>query len=305
MSEKKASWIAADWGTSNLRVWALDESGEPIAHRGSDKGMGKLERQAFEPALLELIDDLLADGVRTQVIICGMAGARQGWVEAPYNTVPCPPPSLNEATAAPATDPRLDVHILPGLKQDDPADVMRGEETQIAGFLSGEPEFEGLLCLPGTHTKWASISGGKILRFKTVMTGELFALLSTQSVLRHGLAGEEFDEEGFRIAVGDAYRNPASVIAELFGIRSAGLVADLAPETARARLSGLLLGAELAAMRQNISDLPVAILGSSGVALSYKTALESIGTRTRMLDADTITLHGLKLAYASRKKVTS
>ena len=142
-------WIAADWGTTHLRVWAMSGASQTDA-AGSDRGMGKLAPDQFEPALLDLIAPWLGDGV-TPVIACGMVGARQGWTEAGYGRVPCG--ALDAAPVrAPTADPRLAVWILPGLSQADPPDVMRGEETQIAGFLSLNPGFDGVICLPGTYS---------------------------------------------------------------------------------------------------------------------------------------------------------
>jgi len=301
----EAAWIAADWGTSNLRVWAIDGSGNPIARRNSGKGMGQLARDEFEPALLELIEDFLDEDARTPVIVCGMAGARQGWVEAPYMTVPCAPPALSEATRIDTADTRLDVRILPGVLQRGRADVMRGEETQIAGVLASDPEFRGVLCLPGTHTKWARIANGEILSFRTIMTGELFALLSGQSVLRHGLSHDALDPEAFSQAVREVFENPTQLTAGLFGIRAAGLIADLTPEAARGRLSGLLIGAELAAVQQDIADQPVVVVGTDRVANAYRSALSSIGLDAGLLDGENITLKGLSLAYSSYSKEPS
>lgn len=298
-------WIAVDWGTTNLRVWALDQTGRTLAHRHSGNGMGTLERAGFEPALLELTGDLLTAGTTTPVIICGMAGSRQGWAEAPYVAAPCTPPSLADATGVTTRDPRIDVRILPGVKQLDPADVMRGEETQIAGFLAEEPEFHGLLCLPGTHTKWAFLKDGEITSFQTCMTGELFALLSTGSVLSHGLSEKDMDMDAFAEAVARGVSRPDRFIADLFGIRAAGLVAGLDPEAARGRLSGLLIGADLAAVRADIGAHPIAILGSGGLAETYRKALACLDHEARLLDADACTLHGLALAYCSYTKVTS
>ncbi|MES0812084.1 2-dehydro-3-deoxygalactonokinase [Roseibium sp. SCPC15] len=304
-SQSNIDWIAADWGTTNLRIWALDSAGNTIEHRNSDKGMGKLARSGFEPALIELTDDLLEAGRKTPVIVCGMAGSRQGWAEAPYKSVPCPPPSLTDATIVTSNDPRLDVRILPGIKQLSPADVMRGEETQIAGFLADNEGFSGTLCLPGTHTKWVALDNGIVTRFKTFMTGETFALLSSQSVLRHGLSEKELDGAAFASAVAEIFENPQSLAAGLFGIRAAGLVADLSPEAARGRLSGLLIGSELAAARDDFDLSEVKLLGSDSIAGAYGSALMTLGHKVVTLDAETITLKGLKLAYSTFTKVSS
>jgi len=299
------AWIAADWGTTNLRVWAQDDTGRTLVHRHSDKGMGKLAREAFEPALLDLIADLLPADGKLPVIVCGMAGSRQGWSEAPYKTAPCAPPSLQEATIVPTADARLDVRILPGIKQMSPPDVMRGEETQISGFLAGHPGYSGTLCLPGTHTKWVALADGRVERFQTFMTGESYALYSSHSVLRHGLSADDLDETAFQQAVTRVLEQPAEFAAELFGVRAAGLIAGLTPVEASGRLSGILIGAELAAVRQAFDLDDVALLGSDGIAGSYRTALRCLGHEARLLDAETITLQGLALAYSSLPKVTS
>jgi phosphonate metabolism protein PhnN/1,5-bisphosphokinase (PRPP-forming) len=92
---------------------------------------------------------------------------------------------------------RLSVHVAPGLRQGKPADVMRGEETQIAGFLALNPNWDGVICLPGTHSKWVHISAGEVVSFQTFLTGEMFALLSQASVLRHGMQGDGWDDAAF------------------------------------------------------------------------------------------------------------
>jgi 2-dehydro-3-deoxygalactonokinase len=304
-NETDIAWIAADWGTTNLRVWAQDLAGRTLAHRQSDKGMGKLARPDFEPALLDLVSDLLPAGCRVPVIICGMAGARQGWAEAPYMTTPCAPPSAEDATRVETSDSRLDVRILPGIKQMSPPDVMRGEETQIAGFLAGIPGYSGTLCLPGTHTKWVALKDGRVERFQTFMTGESFALYSGQSVLRHGLSADKPDETAFRTAVTRLLDEPTRFAAELFAVRAAGLIACQTPEQAGGRLSGILIGAELAAVRDTFDLSDVVLLGSDGIARSYRTALECLGCDASLLDSGTITLEGLALAYSYLSKVSS
>ena len=193
---KIADWIAVDWGTSNLRAWLMGKDGV-IGMVTSDKGMGALERDGFEPELLRLVGDYLPESGTVPVIACGMVGARQGWHEAPYVTTPCTAPGVGQAVTPEVRDPRLKVRILPGVSQASPADVMRGEETQIAGFLAANPEFDGVLCLPGTHTKWVHISAREIVSFRTFMTGEIFALLSGQSVLRHSVAGDGWHQAAF------------------------------------------------------------------------------------------------------------
>lgn len=288
----RTDWIAVDWGTSNLRAWAMG-SGGAIAHGESSEGMGTLSRDSFEPALLRLISRWLSGDRVTPVIACGMVGARQGWVEAAYRAVPCVPVSAAAMTLAPTIDSRIRVHIAPGLSQDRPADVMRGEETQIAGALALNPGFDGVLCLPGTHAKWALVSAGEVVSFQTFMTGEVFALLSTQSVLRHGLAAEGFDGAAFDDGVADTLSRPNDLAARLFRLRAEGLLHGLSPLAARSRLSGLLIGAELAAAKPYWLGQPVALVGAEGLASAYARALASQGVTARVLPATDCTLAGL------------
>ena len=215
---------------------------------------------------------------------------------------PCAPPSAEDATRVQTKTARLSVHILPGVKQDKPADVMRGEETQIAGFLALNPKFDGIVCLPGTHTKWVHISAGEIVSFRTFMTGEMFALLSKQSVLRHTVAGSGWDAGSFADAVSAAMSNPAEISARLFSLRADGLLNDLPSNQARARLSGYLIGAELAAARPYWLGQHVALIGDDTLCKAYADALGDQGLPVERTDAERMTLEGLKAAYTSLKE---
>ena len=294
-----ADWIAADWGTSNLRLWALDAAGAVIAQRSSPKGMGGLAPEDFEPALLELAGDLLAPGRATRVVACGMAGARQGWIEAPYRAVPCTPAGPG-AVHPPSRDPRLDVAILPGLSQANPPDVMRGEETQIAGFLEQTPGFDGTLCLPGTHSKWVTLAGGKVRGFRTAMTGEIFAFLAGQSVLRHAMA-EGWDEAAFLAALDETLARPEALATSLFGIRAQALLAGGDGAAARSRLSGLLIWQELAATRPFWQHRPVTVIGAPKLSAAYVAALTHLGAKATPADGTGLVRAGLAAAHTQLK----
>lgn len=284
-------WIAVDWGTSNLRAWAMAGT-RVLAEASSDDGMSRLARPDFEPALLRVIAPWLGAGVMP-VVACGMVGSRQGWHEAPYRTVPCTPVDPALMVTAPTSDPRISVRLAPGLRQMQPADVMRGEETQIAGALALAPGFDGVLCLPGTHSKWVHVSAGEVVSFQTFMTGEMFALLSEQSVLRHGMQGDGWDDAAFDAAVSDSLSRPERIAARLFALRAEGLVHGLAPASARARLSGLLIGTELAAARPYWLGQPVLLVGAERLSAAYGRALALQGVQARGLNATDCTLAGL------------
>ena len=297
-------WIAVDWGTSNLRAFAMRQ-GTVIAEAASEDGMGKLARDAFESALIRLIDPWLTPGHPTPVIACGMVGSRQGWFEAPYRTAPCAPLDPAALVAVPTTDPRIFMQIVPGLRQNKPADVMRGEETQIAGALALTPGFDGVFCMPGTHTKWVHISAGEVISFQTFMTGELFALLSTQSVLRHGMTGAGWDDSAFDASLSVALSRPEKIAANLFSLRAESLLANLAPAAARTRLSGLLIGVELAAAKPYWLGQPIAIIGADALSGTYARALAAQGLTPTLIPANETVLAGLTLAHKTMTEAAS
>ncbi|KUP94891.1 2-dehydro-3-deoxygalactonokinase [Tritonibacter horizontis] len=294
------SWIAVDWGTSHLRIWPMDDDDRPLCRIDSDKGMGVLAPTAYEETLLTLLEPYIQGREQLEVICCGMAGSRQGWVEAPYLVAPCAPPSVDTATRVVTADKRLDVRILSGVMQHAPADVMRGEETQIAGVLAAEPEMDGVICLPGTHTKWVSVRAGQITHFATFLTGELFQLVSKQSVLRHSVATEGWDQGAFEAGCHAAIKSPHGIANALFRLRAEALLSDLDPIIARSRASGYLLGLEIEDMRRNWQDKTVVIVGENEIARAYAVALQSQGAETIVADAEEITLAGLRTARAPK-----
>jgi 2-dehydro-3-deoxygalactonokinase len=280
-------WIAVDWGTTFVRAWAMAGNAEVLAEARSDRGMVVLDRSGFEPALRNLI----GGWEPAPVFASGMVGSRQGWIEAPYTAVPCRLDAL-ATVRAPVSDRELSVTVVGGVKQERPADVMRGEETQIAGYLAKRPDFDGVLCLPGTHSKWAQISAGEIVSFRSAMTGELFGLLSKASVLRHAM-GDGWNGEAFADAASEAMSRPESLAARLFGIRAESLLHGLDGATARAQLSGLLVGAELAAMRPYWLGQEVVIIGEKTLNSVYSEALAAQGLAPESASADEMTRAGL------------
>lgn len=289
-------WIAVDWGTTNLRLWLLNAKGVVLARRQSEDGMASLSSDLFEPTLLALIEDWLpTNGHEMPVLTCGMVGAKQGWQEVPYRSVPCAAiPVLN---AVSTVDERISVYICSGLSQLRPADVMRGEETQIAGLVFNQFDYQGSVCLPGTHSKWARVDKRAVTDFQSFMTGELFALLAKQSVLRFTVDTAQWQEEEFIAGVEQATADPASISAHLFSLRAQSLVNSTEWVGAAARLSGYLIGLELAACRQYWTGQRVSIIGASTLAKHYQTALNRLGQSVELLSSEEMTLAGLRAAY--------
>lgn len=292
-------WVAIDWGTSNVRAWGIAADGSETFAASSDKGMGKIARADYPEILASLIgDNTPASG---KVIVCGMAGARQGWLEAPYLDTPADLTAITQGAVRPAAGD-LDVRILPGVCQRvGGEDVMRGEETQLLGLLALRPGFEGTVILPGTHSKWVEIRGGRVTRFVTAMTGELYEILSTHSVLRHSFAGEiepAETERGIAEGIVAGLEHPERVTGLFFRTRAAALLSGKGPGWCSGYLSGLLVGAEIGGHRDWLGTAPVPLIGSARFGQLYGAALKSIGLAGEPIDAAAATLAGLKLARA-------
>ncbi len=285
----------ADWGTSNFRLWLVDDTGKVLGKRQSDEGLLACADGRFANVLESHLSALGA-APDLPVVIAGMAGARTGWREAPYVETPASLDALYRQAVSPAGVNRP-VFILPGVCQRDtgPFDVMRGEETQLAGAVETGLS-NGVFCLPGTHSKWVLLTGGRIAAFRTVMTGELFDLLSKQSILKHSI-GEDLaftaDDPDFLAGVTEALGDGFSLTAHLFSIRAAGLLGGRATSAA-ARLSGMLIGAEIAGMKSFMQhNTPVRLIGSSRLTALYGKALEVTGARSAVLDGDELVRKGL------------
>jgi len=296
------SLIAADWGTSNLRVWSMDHQGNVINSITNGKGMSSLEPSEFEPHLINLIGNWLPTeaNARYPIIICGMAGAKTGWKEAAYLTAPCPPINKEKIVKIETEDQRISVSIIPGIMQKSPPDVMRGEETQIAGYLSKNPDFDGIICLPGTHTKWVHISAGEIVSFKTFMTGEIFLSLSERSILRSSVQSNDFDATSFLEAFENVYTNPALLSAKLFGLRAADLLENASTKILKSMLSGYLIGSELAGAKSYWLGQNIVMIGNNDLCVLYEKALKKLGLNTTIENAQNVTLNGLKKACLGR-----
>ena len=288
--------IAADWGTSNLRIWGIDHRGQVIDTINNGKGMASLIPSEFEPYLISLIESWLPKegNAKCPIIICGMAGAKNGWKEAAYLKAPCPPINKKKIIQVETDDQRISVSIVPGIMQTSPPDVMRGEETQIAGYLSKNPDFDGIICLPGTHTKWAHISANEIVSFKTFMTGEIFLSLSERSILKTSVQSNDFDSTSFLEAFEDTYSNPALLSSKLFGLRAADLLENTSTKFLKSKLSGYLIGCELAGAKSYWLGQNIIMIGNNDLCILYQKALKKLGINATIENTQNVTLNGLK-----------
>lgn len=280
----------------------MDGSGRPLAHATAEKGMAALRPEQFEAALLATVGVWLPERGPTLVLACGMVGARQGWTEAPYREVPCEPLAPDSFVHAPTAEGSIKVRIAGGLRQSDPPDVMRGEETQIAGLLDGRPGYDGTVCMPGTHTKWVVIRAGKVARFKSFLTGELYSLLARHSVLKHSVGTSEFRMEDFDAEVEQRLAEPDRPLSDAFSLRAEDLLFGTKPEILSAKLSAMLVVAEVRAALPFLDEGNLTLIGDSRVCGLYGSALKMLGVQAEIPDAAEYTLAGLRTARALREE---
>jgi len=291
------AFVAVDWGTSSFRAWLLAADGTELVETRSGEGMLHCATAGFAPVLRQHLQKLAAPP-GLPVLICSMAGARQGWVEAPYLHTPTRLDALHAGAIHVETDG--DVRILPGLAQRraDRPDVMRGEETQLLGVT--EPDFTGIVCIPGTHSKWVRIENGVIAAFTTYMTGELFSVIAQHSILMHAIeTGGASTQDGapFYHGLATAREAPSGLTASLFRLRAAQLLGYEQRADGAARLSGLLIGSEITdAMERFGGARQLRLMAAGSLGALYQAALKASGFDVTVIDAEQASRHGLAKA---------
>jgi 2-dehydro-3-deoxygalactonokinase len=270
--------IAIDWGTTSLRGARLGTTGQVLESREFARGILTVKPGQFEAVFKEHFGDWM-QAPNALCLISGMAGSRQGWQEAPY--CPCPAGFAELGQHLLWLQPGR-IALVPGLSclgQDalHTADVMRGEEVQIFGALQLAERDSATLVLPGTHSKWVQVQSGRVTQFQTFMTGEVYALLSQQSILAKTLdLNGAFDEAAFLQGV-DQSQTAGSVLNKLFAVRTLGLFERMSAAALPSYLSGLLIGEELRTQSVSVHSAPVIMIGSNTLTQRYTLALQHLG----------------------------
>lgn len=290
--------IAIDWGTSSFRAFLLNRSGQVIEQIANGHGILNVPENDFEGLFKTLVEPWTKLFGILPVVMSGMIGSKQGWVEAPY--LQCPASVDNIANAAAQLKiSDMDLFIMPGLQGiglSGAPDVMRGEETQIAGALSHMTTNSGLFCIPGTHSKWASVVSGKITEFSTFMTGETFAVMRDHSILGKLMSGSSQHHETYIQGL-ERSKSTGGLLHQLFGVRSEGLMGNIQQENLEAFMSGLLIGSEInEAVRSFGSHQKVSLIATGALGELYKSGLEHYGIDYELTDAHDVTIHGLHQA---------
>lgn len=276
--------IAIDWGTTSFRAYLLDENENIIDSISSPAGIMQGDDIVFEDVLYAQIGSWLNNYPDVPVLASGMITSRQGWVETPYLSCPASLNDLSKNLCKRLTRTGHKIYFVPGVCQKTPvANIMRGEETQMAGLNCGKPL---TAILPGTHSKWIRMGNENINHFSTFMTGEIFAALTQHTILARLLTNDE-DTEGFVLGVQQGFsslKDSGGILSKLFGARAMPLLELMARESIKDYISGLLLGTEIQEAVKagfGVESKPI-ICGATELAERYRKALEICGIQTEL-----------------------
>lgn len=285
------AFLAIDWGTTNRRTYRIGADGAVEDVQRDDRGVLAILPGEFD-AEAEAIRARMGD---LPILCAGMAGSNRGWAEAPYASCPA---GVEELAALVHWIESGRTAIVPGVKWHDEgrSDVMRGEEVQLLGaVLSGVAPADALLCQPGTHCKWAWMEGGRIARFATAMTGEMFALLKAHSLIGAQMADAVAPRAEFLRGVADAA--DGALLTRLFGVRAAFVTGASEGQDAASYVSGLLIGSDV---RSQVSDgTTVYILADPSLGALYSAAIKAIGGESIILDSHAAFVAGITHIWRS------
>ena len=295
-----AALIAIDWGTTSLRAYRLSDQGDILDKRVSSNGIISVKDGQFNETFVEQVGDWMDTAPDISVVMCGMVGSRQGWKEIDYVTGQA---GLNEIASGMEKIVLYSGHkarIAPGyrgINTDGLPDVMRGEETQILGAISGKVGAH-IFCMPGTHSKWVSVIDEKIIGSTTFMTGEVFDVMC-----QHNILGKLMTTQGRELAMAERWFDDGvekakagiSLLSGFFGVRARALLSEIPEVYTKDYLSGLLIGTEINAAYKN-KNLEVTMIGSGRLISLYDRAIRTFGGRALLADEDVVAVGLYELA---------
>lgn len=307
-------FLSCDWGTSafrlrlvetgSLNIIAEERSGTGITATYLQWQQTSMPREDFFAAIINRQIDVLMErtGIPLQavpVVLSGMASSSIGMVELPYKELPF---SLSGSDLAVHTFSRFIIISGACIGQD----VMRGEETKVAGCAAWLPETtqEQWLLMPGTHPKHVVVSGKQAVRFQSFMTGEFFDLLSTHSILAASVGNEGTLDDPASLACfteGLHTGRSENLLHAAFMVRTNQLLKKIPPAHNRFYLSGLLIGAELKAVPP---DMPVYLVAGPLHTPLYTLACKVLNIPVAaVIDADEALIRGQRAVISNLQLV--
>jgi 2-dehydro-3-deoxygalactonokinase len=294
------SRIFGNWGSTKLDLVLCNVGGDVIA-RKRGPGIASLGQEEQIDLLVALSQEWLPNLGEEPIWLCGAAGSKEGFLPTGYVNTPADTDDLAASCTTTIISGRT-VRLIPGLSCDNifgERDFLRGEETELTGLMaeSGSASVR-IICLPGTHSKWAVIRDGKIMSFHTMLTGELFALLRDHSLLVSGMS-KAVDLAAFDDGVAHNRRHGRfGLQASLFSIRAGQIADTVTPLQAGHRLSGMVIDGEIEAGLQMFEPYlahnpEIAIVGDPALTSLYARAMGTRSIATTQYDSLTMFVAGM------------
>ena len=287
----EAIGIGCDWGTTSFRAYLLGRDAQIIEKIETQKGIMSIKDGDFEKVFEEIVGTWMDLYPTCPIVLSGMIGSRQGWLEAPYIECPAQLNQLAKKLTVINLIRKRKVFLVPGLTFKDEEgipDVMRGEEIQILGSSSTVDQKEQLICLPGSHSKWVRVSCGNVIAFSTYMTGETYEAVRKNTILSKTLEPDAWSEEAFMSGVQYSKTNK-NILSQLFHVRTQILFHELSTDESTSFISGLLIGHELKSALQNSHGLEIHLIGDMALTKIYGDAISEFGSTVIQLDTDIVT----------------
>ena len=293
MNFDEIDWIAIDWGTTNFRAWII-KNNKILKEINRPHGIKNIPNKNFEDILNKNIKIPKKNNRKIKIISCGMIGSKQGWLDTGYEK------NLNltknNLVKVKTKNKNIEFYIVKGLSQKQPYDVIRGEETQVLGYLESEKKFSGFICLPGTHSKWIKITKGKLINFKTYMTGELFEIISRNSILKHSINDKKINLKIFKNSVLLSQKKYFNLFEYLFEFRSRSLLTKK-KYYPKSELLAYLIGNEIKSNINELRNFKVIIIGSNYNSKLYSQAMQILKIDNKIINSKNITINGLKILF--------
>ena len=293
MNFDEIDWIAIDWGTTNFRAWII-KNNKILKEINRPHGIKNIPNKNFEDILNKNIKIPKKNNRKIKIISCGMIGSKQGWLDTGYEK------NLNltknNLVKVKTKNKNIDFYIVKGLSQKQPYDVIRGEETQILGYLESDKKFSGFICLPGTHSKWIKITKGKLINFKTYMTGELFEIISRNSILKHSINDKKINLKIFKNSVLLSQKKYFNLFEYLFEFRSRSLLTKK-KYYPKSELLAYLIGNEIKSNINELRNFKVIIIGSDFNSKLYSQAMQILKIDNKIINSKNITINGLRILF--------
>ena len=286
--------IALDWGSTRFRGWLLDPNGIEIDKIDEEFGILNINHSQYIDVFEKQLGSWIKEHGSIPIIAAGMIGSRQGWMETPYLNCPTGPEQLAQnltylkINSKLINDP-ISMAIVPGIQyfENGIPDVMRGEETQIAGLLWSQHQV-GLCIFPGTHSKWIFTNKGIIESFTTFMTGEIFSLMEKHSIVNRLMVGKSFNREDFLSGCNQSLSSSYGFLKQIFSARTMGLFDKVKPKGIYSYLSGIVIGNEIKDGLDNYyknssyKEKTIILNGENSLCNLYKIAFEIAGVKVKL-----------------------